>query len=105
MPPKPQRWVIAMTGATGVIYGIRLLEALREHPEIETHLILSKPAIQTIAYETDWKLEDVKKLADQCHSHQNIASALASGSFFNSRDDCRPLYSTHISIDRPWNFR
>jgi len=75
-----RRLVIAMTGATGSIYGIRLLEALRQHP-IETHLVVSDWARETIALETGYTLEEVKKLAHQVHDYLNVGAPIASGSF------------------------
>lgn len=76
-----RRIIIGITGATGIIYGIRLLEILQNIETIETHLILSKSAIQTLAYETDWKLKEVQKLGDVIHSNDNIGASIASGSF------------------------
>jgi len=61
-----QRLVIGLTGASGVVYGLRALEMLRATP-IETHLVVSPSAEQTLAYETDRKIADVKALADVVH--------------------------------------
>jgi 4-hydroxy-3-polyprenylbenzoate decarboxylase len=80
MEPTPNRLVVGISGASGVIYGIRMLEALRELG-IETHLILSKAAEITLAHETSRKLADVKALADHCHRPEDIGAAPASGSF------------------------
>jgi 4-hydroxy-3-polyprenylbenzoate decarboxylase len=77
---QPERLIVAITGASGVILGIRLLEILRP-VQIETHLILSPAARATIAQETDWKISDVQELADACYSYQDIGASLASGSF------------------------
>ena len=52
-----QRLIVGISGASGVIYGIRLLEALRQRGDVETHLVLTKPAERTIAEETDWKTD------------------------------------------------
>lgn len=76
-----KRIIIAITGASGAIYGIRTLEILREIADIETHLIISKSAQITIAAETDYKLEDVRKLADVSHKFEDIAAACSSGSY------------------------
>lgn len=75
-----QRLVVGVTGASGVIYGLRALELLRATP-IETHLVMSPAAEQTLAYETDRKLAAVRALADVVHPHADIGAAVASGSF------------------------
>lgn len=72
--------VVGMTGATGAIIGIRLLEALRER-EVETHLVVSKWARATIQMETDWSVRDVMALASKTWSEQDQAAAISSGSF------------------------
>lgn len=76
----PKRLVVGISGATGIIYGIRLLEVLRP-TEIETHLVMSPSARLTLAQETDWKVRDVIALADVNHEHNNIGASIASGSF------------------------
>jgi len=73
--------VIGITGASGAIYGIRLLEVLSRNKAIETHLIISKTGEEIISYETDWVPEQVKKLADVCYNIDDIGARLASGSF------------------------
>ncbi len=70
-----------MTGASGAIYGIRALEALRGIDGIETHLVLSPSAIYTIAEETDTPVSDIKALADRFHSFKDIGASLSSGSY------------------------
>jgi len=77
----PQRLVIGISGASGVIYGIRLLEVLQHHPDIETHLVMSPAARQTIVLETDYTVSSVEELANVSYSHTNIAASLSSGSF------------------------
>jgi flavin prenyltransferase len=77
---KP-RLIVGISGASGVIYGIRLLEVLRQRGDFETHLVLTKPAERTIAEETEWKIEDVKSLAAVVHSPTDIGASIASGSF------------------------
>lgn len=79
-PQKTRRLVVGITGASGVVLGIRLLEMLRP-TEIETHLIISPAGRATIAQETDWKVSDVQALADVTYNHQDIGAAIASGSF------------------------
>ena len=73
--------VVGITGASGVIYGIRLLEVLSSNGEVETHLIISEAGEKNIRYETDWELEQVKALADSCYDIHDIGAKLASGSF------------------------
>ncbi len=70
-----------MSGASGQIYGIRLLEILARMPDIETHLILSRAARITIAQETDFSPADVEALADVVYRPGDIGAAIASGSF------------------------
>lgn len=78
---KVMRLIVGISGASGVIYGIRLLEALKTMPDLETHLILSKGAKLNIAIETQWQVKDVEALADVVHSDQNLAATIASGSY------------------------
>lgn len=75
-----KRLIIGITGASGVIYGIRLLEALKS-TEVETHLILSKAGILNIGIETGFDVGYVKSLADVHYRNKDIAAAIASGSF------------------------
>jgi 4-hydroxy-3-polyprenylbenzoate decarboxylase len=75
------RLVVGMSGASGAIYGIRLLEVLREHPAVEVHLVLSPAAKQTIALETDRRPPEVEALADVVHRHGDVAASISSGSY------------------------
>ena len=75
------RLIIGMSGASGVIYGIRLLEVLSQVEKVETHLVLSDSAKLNIAIETDRNARDVQALADEVYSNRDIAARLASGSF------------------------
>lgn len=75
-----QRLVIGISGASGVMYGVRLLEVLRE-VGIETHLVMSKTAELTLAYETDLTAREVHAKADVVHSPKNMAASISSGSF------------------------
>lgn len=80
---EQRRLVVGITGASGVILGIRLLEALHSMAA-EVHLIISPAAKATIAQETTWKVSDVAALADVIHNHADIGAAIASGSFKTS---------------------
>jgi 4-hydroxy-3-polyprenylbenzoate decarboxylase len=75
-----KRLIVGLTGASGVIYGIRALELLHGS-DIETHLILSPAARITIAQETDWKVSAVEALATARYDHRDVGASLASGSF------------------------
>jgi len=76
----PLRVIVALTGASGAILGIRALERLRALG-VETHLVISAAAHITIAQETDWKVSDVQALAHVSHDPRNIGATIASGSF------------------------
>ncbi|MDP8080150.1 UbiX family flavin prenyltransferase [Phocoenobacter skyensis] len=75
-----ERLVIAITGASGAIYAIRMLEVLKS-TEVETHLIISNAAKQTIAAETNYSLTEIKALADKVYDIRDIGAAISSGSF------------------------
>ncbi|MFK8253298.1 UbiX family flavin prenyltransferase [Ancylobacter terrae] len=76
----PRRMVVGITGATGIVYGVRLLKALR-HLEIESHLVVSKAGEMTRAYETDMTAEELRGLADVVYSPGDISAPISSGSF------------------------
>jgi len=80
MSSSPKRIILAITGASGAILGIRTLELLKE-AGFETHLIVSRVAQQTITSETDWAVADVKALASVCYEPGDIGARIASGSF------------------------
>jgi polyprenyl P-hydroxybenzoate/phenylacrylic acid decarboxylase-like protein len=73
--------VVGITGASGAVYGIRLLEALSTNKEVETHLVISEAGEKIIKHETDWSLEQVRTLADVCYDISDIGARLSSGSF------------------------
>jgi 4-hydroxy-3-polyprenylbenzoate decarboxylase len=77
---KPQRIVVGISGASGVIYGVRLLQMLREMT-LEIHLVMTKAAEVTLAYESDLKVAQVRALAHHCHSITDMGAAISSGSF------------------------
>ena len=76
-----ERLIVCISGASGVIYGIRLLEVLRDLPGVETHLVMSNAAAQTIGLETDSNAAAVEALADVVYRFRDIAAAISSGSF------------------------
>ena len=75
------RLIVGMSGASGVIYGVRLLEVLKAESNVETHLVMSDSARMNINLETDWSAKDVLALADHVYSNRDIAASIASGSF------------------------
>jgi 4-hydroxy-3-polyprenylbenzoate decarboxylase len=76
-----KRIIIAITGASGVIYGVRALQLLHRMRSYETHLVLSPAAIRTMIEETDHTPDEIRTLADVVHSHKDIGASIASGSF------------------------
>ncbi|QJT81746.1 UbiX family flavin prenyltransferase [Kosakonia sp. MUSA4] len=76
-----KRLIVGISGASGAIYGIRLLQVLRDVAEVETHLVMSQAARQTLALETDFSLRDVQALANVVHDTRDIAASISSGSF------------------------
>jgi len=77
---SPRRLIVGISGASGAIYGVRLLELLRK-TDIETHLVMSRSAEMTLAYETDLKPKDVKALASVVHPIADVGASISSGSF------------------------
>jgi 4-hydroxy-3-polyprenylbenzoate decarboxylase len=76
----PRRLTIGISGASGIVYGIRMLELLRD-TGVETHLVMSRSAEMTLAYETDLKVKDVRALASINHPNTDIGASISSGSF------------------------
>ena len=76
-----KRLIVGLSGASGAIYGVRLLQVLRNVAEVETHLVMSQAARQTLSLETDLTLRDVQALADVVHDARDIAASISSGSF------------------------
>lgn len=75
-----RRIIIGISGASGAIYGVRLLQLLKP-TDIETHLVLTKAAEITLGHETDLSVNEVKALADEVHGIKNVAASISSGSF------------------------
>lgn len=78
--PAPRRVIVAITGATGAIFGVRTLERLREF-DVETHLVVTSWGARTLEHETSYRLADVHRLADVVHGPQHQAATISSGSF------------------------
>ena len=78
---EPQCLIVAITGASGAIYGVRILEQLRALPEWETHLILSSAGVLTASEELGLKRAEIEALADVVHSIKDIGATVSSGSF------------------------
>ena len=78
--PAPRRLIVGLTGATGIVYGIRLLEALQA-TDVETHLVMTRAAARTLAHEMDRTVDDVRALADVTWPVADIGAPIASGSF------------------------
>ena len=79
--PQPQRLIVAITGASGAIYGVRALQLLRRMGDVETHLILSASGARTLLEETDYTAAQVRDLAHHVHSAKDIGASISSGSF------------------------
>src|SRR6202008_4138887 len=80
MAKAAARLIVGISGASGTVYGVRLLEMLRK-ADIETHLVISRSAEMTLAYETDFKPKDVRALASVNHPIADIGATVSSGSF------------------------
>ncbi len=81
---EKQRIVVGISGASGAIYGIRMLEVLKAAGIHEVHLVMSPSAGRTIHDETDWKVSDVQAMADVVHDYRDIGASLSSGSYIHS---------------------
>jgi len=81
---KERHLIVGISGSTGTIYGIRLLEILREVPDVVTHLIMTPAAARSLTLETDYTPREVEALADEVHHFRDIAASISSGSFRTS---------------------
>ena len=78
-PGEPRRLIVGISGATGIAYGIRLLAALRD-TDVESHLVISRPGLMTLDYETDLTRNDLYALADVVYPASDVGAAISSGS-------------------------
>lgn len=78
------RLIVGISGSTGAIYGVRLLEVLHQIPGIEIHLVMSEGAKTTISYETEYRLEEVMEWAHTVHDPRNVGASIASGTFLTN---------------------
>ena len=78
-PGEPRRLIVGISGATGIAYGIRLLEALR-YSDVESHLVITRPGLMTLDYETDLTRDDLYALADTIYPASDVGAAISSGS-------------------------
>ncbi|WP_075181333.1 UbiX family flavin prenyltransferase [Pantoea sp. 1.19] len=76
-----KRLIIGISGASGAVYGVRMLQVLQPLPDVETHLVMSPAARQTLTLETDWTVREVQAMADVVHDSRDIAASVSSGSF------------------------
>ena len=76
-----RRLIVGISGATGAVYGVRLLQVLKSAPDIETHLVMSKAAERTVAYETEFTIPQIRALADVAYNVADIGATVSSGSF------------------------
>jgi polyprenyl P-hydroxybenzoate/phenylacrylic acid decarboxylase-like protein len=81
MSVAKKRLIIAITGATGAVYGVRMLQVLREQPEWESHLVISKAGLINLSYEMEMTKAQLYELADVTHGIDDIAATIASGGF------------------------
>mgnify|MGYP000329859383 FL=1 len=77
---NPRRLIIGISGASGIVYGVRILQVL-QHSDIETHLVMSDSARMTLATELDMSVKEVEALASEVHNAKNIGATISSGSF------------------------
>lgn len=78
---SPRRLIVGISGASGAVYGVRLLEILTSHRDIETHLVVSRTAALTLAQETDYSMAQLHALAHRVHAQGDLSACIASGSY------------------------
>ncbi|MBC3918394.1 UbiX family flavin prenyltransferase [Undibacterium sp. CY18W] len=82
-PAVSKRLIVAITGATGAVYGVRLLQVLRHIPGVESHLLISEAGVLNLHQEMDMKRKNVEALADVVHNVRDVGASIASGSFLS----------------------
>lgn len=80
----PRRLIVGISGASGAVYGIRLLQVLQNIPDVETHVIISKSARITVPYETDFSVKDVESMGDVVENVNDISASISSGSYLTN---------------------
>lgn len=78
---RPKRLVVAITGATGVVLGVKILEALKQIESIETHVVVSKWGVATMKFETDYDMKYIREISDYVYSCNDVSAPISSGSF------------------------
>ena len=91
--PQKKRLIVAMTGATGAIYGVRILQILKDLDDWESHLVISSAGLVNLKYELDMSRQVLYQLADVTHGIDDIAASIASG----YRADCMFVFVTVLS--------
>lgn len=76
-----RRLIVALTGASGIIFGVKALQLLQQVEDIETHLIISPAAVRTLTAETNFSLDEVRSLGDRLYGYKDIGASISSGSF------------------------
>ena len=84
MTAQPKRLIVAIPGASGAIYGVRLLQLLKDIESVETHLVVSDAGKLTLQHETEWSLSELKLLASRFYDVNDMGATIASGSFKNA---------------------
>ncbi len=93
-----RRVIVGISGASGTIYGVRLLEVLKETQGVEVHLVLTRGARVAMAYETDYTPQSVEALADKVHAPENLAAPVSSGSFLTDGMIVAPCSMKSLSM-------
>lgn len=101
----PRRLVVAITGATGALYGVRILQTMRRIGGVQTHLIVSNAGWLSITHELELTKPDLKALADVVHNIRDVGASIASGSFATEGMIVAPCSMKNVSKHCSWFFR